>query len=380
MLSIIENALGMKKGNAPTRRRANSELVAAEEFGETKFQTSSGNVRPRLPRTSLERLHLARRSSDSTEEKPETLLYLAYGSNLCAETFQGKRGIKPLSAVNVMVPELDMVFDLPGFPYAEPCFANSRYRVPKGGPDLNSEIAKVIVGGVHEPDEASALLKDKLVTTSTKKPKFSNPEWHNGLVGVVYEVTQADYSHIIATEGGGSSYSDIEIKCFPLLAEDDTVPEVPNTPGFMAHTLFAGVAEPGSLLETRKRGRIEGWAQPSARYLKLITDGAAEHNFPKDYSSYLNELESYQIQSRRQAVGKFVFMVIWVPWVALMFFLSRKYTEKNGGKAPGWVIWLTKTIFGSMWGMYDSWFKWVFGEGERTIKSKDEQKKLDEKV
>ena len=36
----------------------------------------------------------------SSAEK--TVLYLAYGSNMAASTFQGNRGVRPLSAVNVV--------------------------------------------------------------------------------------------------------------------------------------------------------------------------------------------------------------------------------------------------------------------------------------
>ena len=83
---------------------------------------SSCNHPVKLPCTSPSRL-----SSTSNEK---TVLYLAYGSNLSAETFKGNRGIRPLSAVNVHVPSLNLTFDLAGIPYIEPCFANTQYRTP----------------------------------------------------------------------------------------------------------------------------------------------------------------------------------------------------------------------------------------------------------
>ncbi|KAF7188174.1 Gamma-glutamyl cyclotransferase aclK [Pseudocercospora fuligena] len=124
--------------------------------------------------------------------KDETVLYLAYGSNLCKETFRGKRGIKPLSQINVQVPELRLTFDLPGIPYVEPCFANSAKR----------NLEKDVIGAERRcaKDEKSPLLED-----SSRR----RDNWHKGMIGVVYEVTAADYAHIIATEGGGSSYKDI---------------------------------------------------------------------------------------------------------------------------------------------------------------------------
>ena len=118
--------------------------------------------------------------SRGAQEKQKTVLYLAYGSNLCNETFLGKRAIRPLSQINVMVPSLRLTFDLPGIPYSEPCFANTALRSPDA---LD-----------HDDDD------------------YHKNRWHKGLIGVVYEVTLSDYAHIIATEGGGSSYKDILVR------------------------------------------------------------------------------------------------------------------------------------------------------------------------
>ncbi|KAK6536124.1 hypothetical protein TWF281_000371 [Arthrobotrys megalospora] len=97
----------------------------------------------------------------------ENVKYLAYGSNLSAETFLGRRGIKPLSQVKVRVPSLTLCFNLAGIPYKEPRFANVRPR--------------------EEGDQE--------------------------LIGVVYEVTPEDYCTILKTEGG---YSVIDVTCIPL--------------------------------------------------------------------------------------------------------------------------------------------------------------------
>ncbi|KAL8636113.1 MAG: hypothetical protein Q9228_006458, partial [Teloschistes exilis] len=66
------------------------------------------------PCLALEAIKKASSSSSSSKEKEKTYLYLAYGSNLAASTFQGARGIRPLAALNVVVPELVLTFDLPG--------------------------------------------------------------------------------------------------------------------------------------------------------------------------------------------------------------------------------------------------------------------------
>ncbi|EPS42236.1 hypothetical protein H072_3801 [Dactylellina haptotyla CBS 200.50] len=112
----------------------------------------------------------------------ENFKYLAYGSNLSAETFLGRRGIKPLSQVTVRVPTLTLAFDLAGIPYKEPRFANVRSR--------------------EEGDQE--------------------------LMGVVYEVTPKDYSTILMTEGG---YNVISATCIPLTP-------VEGIPSFEANTLI----------------------------------------------------------------------------------------------------------------------------------------------
>ena len=110
-----------------------------------RFTYSKAEIRRCLPSPSVQRRLDSRSdnavdlhsSSDVTSRgsrdglDPPTIFYLAYGSNLSAETFQGKRGIRPISQLNVLVPELALTFDIPGIPYLEPCFANTKYRSQK---------------------------------------------------------------------------------------------------------------------------------------------------------------------------------------------------------------------------------------------------------
>ncbi|KAL8968637.1 MAG: hypothetical protein Q9197_004768, partial [Variospora fuerteventurae] len=135
-----------------------------------------------------------------------TYLYLAYGSNLAASTFRGVRKVRPLAALNVVVPELVMTFDLAGLPYQEPCFANTAYR--SSSPFSSSQLDEL--PSTTDPEKISLLHSDK------------SPCWLKGLVGVVYEVTASDFAHIIATEGGGASYKDVLVTCHPLPASSAT--------------------------------------------------------------------------------------------------------------------------------------------------------------
>lgn len=285
------------------------------------------------PETTQERRHLS-------EEKTDTFLYLAYGSNLCNETFRGKRGIRPLSQINVQIPELRLTFDLPGIAYAEPCFANTAHRDPEK--DM--------------PQETEDYHKDR---------------WHKGLIGVVYEVTAADYAHIIATEGGGSSYQDILVDCYPFDSSDPAapVPAFPTTKPFKAHTLFAPALPPGTQ-PPKDGGRLQrpdtSYAQASARYLKLITDGAAESRLPYEYQDYLNALRPYTITTNKQLMGQFIFLSLWLPFILLIFSLNAKFCDEQG-RAPAWLRILSESIFKACWVTYDGFFKPTFGDGERTV-------------
>ncbi|KAF2280767.1 uncharacterized protein EI97DRAFT_8054 [Westerdykella ornata] len=300
---------------------------------------------PPVPQTSQERLnaslddkpldHLTFTESElsAAEEKGKTILYLAYGSNLCAETFRGVRGIKPLSQINVVVPELRLTFDLPGVPYAEPCFANSARRDYTQTPPNDS------------------------------KSRYHKDRWTKGMVGCVYEVTLKDYAHIIATEGGGSAYHDILVSCYPL-PHGETVPELPSTKSFKAHTLFAPAAVKGGLIRPDP-----SYAQPSARYLKLIWDGANELDLPAEYQRYLHDIRPYTVTTKKQTVGKVSFMAIWMPFVIMIFGLQRLFKDKRG-RSPKWLAAIYGGIFRVMWQSYDGVFKPIFGDGERTLEDR----------
>jgi len=200
------------------------------------------------------------------------------------------------------------------------------------------------------------------------------------MVGVVYEVTMKDYTHIIATEGGGASYKDVWVSCYPLTEGDSTVPEFPSTAAFQAHTLFAPEAPPSSPDEGLGRSRRPdpSYAQPSARYLKLITDGADEHDFPPDYTKYLRDIRPYEVRTQGQRMGQFVFEMLWLPFMMFVLSLMQQYQDKNG-IVPGWVAKFAAAIFASIWRSYDDFFKPLFGDGERTdYGSKKKGRKWDE--
>ncbi|KAI9842464.1 MAG: hypothetical protein M1837_007133 [Sclerophora amabilis] len=289
----------------------------------------------------------------------ETVLYLAYGSNLATETFGGRRGIKPLSQVNVVVPELRLTFDLPGIPYSEPCFANTNRRHHASTEPKHSEKASLILG-----DNAPGYHKDR---------------WKKGLVGVVYEVTKEDFAIIIATEGGGAAYQDVLVTCYPL-SESPIVPEHPDTQPFEAHTLLAPETDPSvGRTGADGGGRVQrpdpSYAQPSARYLKLIRDGAEEHNLPSEYTSYLCDIRPFTITQNRQWLGQFILLAVWLPILLTIFGAGALFKDKEG-KSPAWFVKFSAAVFRAIWASYDGFFKKLFGEGERTIQPEEDSEIL----
>ena len=278
------------------------------------------------------------------EKAPSTIFYLAYGSNLAASTFEGRRGIKPLRSINVVVPSLRLTFDLPGLAYVEPCFANSGNRE----------------GYVNDPPEQKG-------PSSTE---YHKDRWHKGLVGVVYELTPEDYYHVIATEGGGASYKDIIVDAFPLVDGADVVPLHPSTHPIKTHTLFAPASHQSSKehpMDNDRYIRPDGsYAQPSERYINLLRTGADEHGLPAEYKRYLAQIRSYEITTKSQRMGRMLFVAIWSPIVMAVFSLSKMFQDKRG-RSPAWIVALLGVLFRAIWYSYDNIFFKAFGDGERTI-------------
>jgi hypothetical protein len=218
--------------------------------------------------------------------------------------------------------------------------------------------------------------KSPLLTRQTSRDKYRKDRWHKGLIGVVYEVTPADYAHIIQTEGGGASYQDILVDCHPFATLDpaDPVPQNPTLPPFKAHTLFAPALDPSDP-PPDDGGRFQrpdpSYAQASARYLKLMKDGASELGLPYEYQDYLHSLRPYTTTSTKQRVGEYVFLSLWLPIVMLIFAMGKMFADDKG-RLPVWLRELTGAVFKGVWASYDNFFKAIFGDGERTVYERDE--------
>lgn len=346
---------------------------------------------PRLPSPSADRLQLARKPTstdadpflyqsilskhhNNADVKPEkTVLYLAYGSNLSIEKFRGDRGINPLSQVNVYVPALRLTFDLAGIPYLEPCFSGTQYRTKKKDTNNAYETAERYRDVVDEKATIDTLEDIDLESGNQGHGGYRKDQWHKPLIGVVYEVTLTDYAHIIATEGGGNGYVDIVTECFPFPGADDDneynpsdpTPDVPSGNPFMAHTLLSpprSAYGPNSHVVRPD----SSYAQPSARYLKLITDGAEELSFPYDYRAYLASIRPYRVITSGQKVGQLIAMYMLIPFLLILISLGKLFANEDG-IVPAWLQTVFNAMRELMWMVYDVVGVRVLGDGERSV-------------
>ncbi|KAJ8069769.1 hypothetical protein OCU04_000187 [Sclerotinia nivalis] len=247
------------------------------------------------------------------------LWYFAYGSNMSTAKFTGGRGIHPLATARVQVPGWTLAFNIPGIPYSEPSFTS-------------------IIPRVKE------LVADYPLNGSRGKRR-STPN----VLGVAYLITQEQYIHMLASEGGGIMYTDIELDAVPLTAKDREA----TGPMLKVRTL---VVVP--MME-----RVP-WPLPSERYMQIITSGSRENQMPDSYQGYLESREVYPPpSSKRGKLGASIFLSIWGPIMGLMEKITNA-TMSSDGRSPSWVIWLVRSVVLMVWWTHDTFFAPVFGRGD----------------
>lgn len=247
-------------------------------------------------------------SARKPQSTPENFMeafywYFGYGSNLNSGTFLDRRGIRPLDQKRMIVPGWKLNFEVAGLPYVEPGFCS-----------------------------IDTLTDDDL------KRDIRRPT----LQGIAYLVTANDYRHIIADEGGDSSYRQILLEAFdPLTNTSEQV---------------------WSLQATAPRK----WCQPSLRYITLIREGAKEHGFPKDYLDYLESIEPFVLTGRRQKLRAAIFTGFWMP-IILWLFAMRILLTRTDGSGPRWLTEFQNICFTTAWQIHDMVWAQRFGRGDHNI-------------
>ncbi|KAM0713944.1 hypothetical protein Q7P37_010907 [Cladosporium fusiforme] len=238
----------------------------------------------------------------TNDEAEKPVWYFGYGSNMKSSVMSSRK-IEPLEICPVKIPDYILTFDVFGLPYSEPAMASiSRYAMD----DLYSQSR---VPCAH---------------------------------GIAYRLSTADMRRLIATEGGGVAYRLIEVE--GILLSD-------NGPGIKLRTLVARYPRRPN-------------AAPSARYRKLLIEGAEEHGLPIEYQAYLCNLPVFVPGSSCYSrLGALLFLWVGRRIVGVMARWVKRAMDVNG-QCPRWyrtVIWLA---YSAMW----LWHDWVhaiaFGRGD----------------
>jgi hypothetical protein len=281
------------------------------------------------------------RQSMGTDTDSETLWYFAYGSNMSSAKFTGSRGIVPLDAARVRIPDWQLTMEIPGLPYSEPAFSSLKPR-------------DAAIGGRVRSPEA---------------------------IGVAYLITAEQYRHVIASEGGGTAYADIEIIGEGVSAEDRK--KVEN--GAVMRTL-------GSSTMTRAPSPA-----PSLRYLvgtsnsltdteltcehkNLLISGAAEAQLPLEYQAFLKHITPYNPPTSWWAqLGASLFLALWGPVMGLLEKITNSSIGPDGN-APRYVIWLVRFTVTIIWFEHDWLFAPIFGPGDGLDPKTEAKCRVDEKT
>ncbi|KAI1653952.1 hypothetical protein F4813DRAFT_372595 [Daldinia decipiens] len=234
--------------------------------------------------------------------------YLAYGSNLSSTKFTHDRGIVPISIRLVTVPGWTLSLDSAGVPYSEPAFA------------------------------------------SISPVDRSENEKYDQLVGTAYELTPGMYTEVLASEGGGIAYAEIEVRA-QVLYDDNTEPPQ----GTIA------ILATRSLITLLRRE-----ARPSIRYMGLLREGAAESCMPISYQKFLAQLPVYHPPRKPFCrVGAAIFLAFWVPVMSIMERVTKaSLKNRKTGTAPDWVIIMVRAVVWAMWSYHDFVHAPIWGRGD----------------
>ena len=150
-------------------------------------------------------------------EANKTVWYFAFGSNLSLDVFEKRRGILALQIFPAVLKDYELVFNLPGFPFIEPTFAN-------------------------------------LKQTNGKEVE-----------GCAFRLTKKQLDFLLLTEGGGRSYQYTKVCIYPYHNNAK-----PNDNENKIEEAFTLICEPElSLDELNAKKHL-----PSQRYVNLLIDGS----------------------------------------------------------------------------------------------------------
>ncbi|KAF9097191.1 hypothetical protein BGX29_008189 [Mortierella sp. GBA35] len=275
---------------------------------------------------------------NATMPSPETIWYLAYGSNMEPKVFSGRRKIQPLESLVVTVPDYWLSFDIGGIPFVEPCFAS---------------ILKMDHSRLHQREYAlevhSRTQHGREFVWDESHPEHPLRSYPPTLQGVAHKITLRDWQLVIQSEGGWghdvpTGYNQIQVDC----VRHDSKEQL---------RAFVLEARPVS---------VKTHCQPSARYKNLLTSGAAYHHLDASYQQYLACIVPYECTGAKSKFARVLFTLSSSPMI-LMFMLivlrNKGKPVEQHSRPPYWAAWCFDKVnrFSAL--MHDYLVAPVFGSG-----------------
>ncbi|KAG2386795.1 hypothetical protein C9374_001830 [Naegleria lovaniensis] len=270
-----------------------------------------------LPTSPSELSSFPSEGEGTRQPSQQVVWYFAYGANMSSKVLIGRRKVKPMESYPCHVEGYDLVFNMKGLPYFEPAFASIEKR----------------------------------------------QGWR--MHGVVHKITRAQMDHIRRTEGGNGhdmddfGYREIIVQATiyqPWFEYQDS-----NT--------VTSHGNPTMYFQTVKAIALQGPpdindANPSARYLKILRDGAKEYGVAKEWQDHLNHtLQEYKSAGTVKTVGKFSFVLVILPLFIIpiiMMILSHVFKVQS----PYFVTRLFKHLGSVVWWVHDTIWSKLFGSGK----------------
>jgi len=286
---------------------------------------------------------LAKQSSDLQREdihEEGVVWYLAYGSNMSSAVLTKRRGVKPIKSIPVECRSLYLSFELrSSFPYVEPAFG-CILDVMNRDPETLEEVNYIRRRTGNRPIYSSVdISKEEL-------KELLPPTLH----GVLHKITKEDYETIRRTEGGGGydefGYHDKPVECIT----------------------YDGKRINALTLEVKRTACYPN-CQASLRYLKILRNGAREHNLAPHYQKYLESLEPYKSNSLWTSLGKYFLVVLLSPFIIFIITVmggSRLLGYKQ--RLPWAFHWFMEKFSKGIFWFHDKIYSKIFGDGYNTMK------------
>jgi len=190
---------------------------------------------------------------------PQQYNYFAYGSNMASATMTSLRGIEPVASTAAVLPGHRLRFNVPGDRLIEPSWAS--------------------VEPIAEADR-------RVAASQVRTPCEDEEIMH----GVLYRLTEEDFSRILRSEGVPFGYRVHRCRVVPYSGDSvDAGMCALSESGALGSSVSAY-----TLRAARKEWRDGPDIAPSQSYLDVLIRGAREYGLDAEYVTYLEGMEGHR--------------------------------------------------------------------------------------